>query len=255
MAARKKTTFPRPRATGRKLSSTFDAQVWVFDVEGTLVDAVMPTLRCWRRTFELFGHDVGLAELHRLSGMDGAEMLEKLLPHVPAIERQEMLQCQGVRFREDFLADVPAFPKVAALFERLRQDGCRIALATDCGKDELRRYLDITGTASLLDAVACGDDVRRGKPAEGVLDVALRRVRRGRKAAVMVGDTPFDAMAARKAGIASIGLLTGHFAAHDLEQAGCDAVFRDPAALIEALRERAGAEAGARPAPAMHPAA
>jgi phosphoglycolate phosphatase-like HAD superfamily hydrolase len=132
MAARKRTTFPRSRATGRKLSSPFDAQVWVFDVEGTLVDAVMSTLRCWRRTFELFGHDVGLAELHRLSGMDGAEMLKKLLPHVPAIERQEMLQCQG---------------------------------------------------------------------------------------------------------------------------AGCDAVFRDPAALLETLQERAGADAGARPAPAMQPAA
>jgi phosphoglycolate phosphatase-like HAD superfamily hydrolase len=52
----------------------------------------------------------------------------------------------------------------------------------------------------------------------------------------MVGDTPSDAQAARKAGIAAIGLLTGHFAERDLREAGCAAVFRDPAALHAAIR-------------------
>lgn len=237
MAARKSLSAT---ARGAK-PDPLDAQVWVFDVEGTLVDAVMPTLRCWRGTFEIFGHDVSLAELHRLSGMDGKEMLAKLLPRVSPMEREEMLNRQGARYREDFLADVSTFPEVRALFEALKRRDCRIALATDCREDELKHYFDITGIEDLVDAIACGDDVKRGKPAASVIDIALRRVKAGRKPAVMVGDTPFDAKAARRAGIASIGLLTGHFAARDLLEAGCAAVFRDPAALLEALSHDANA--------------
>lgn len=241
MAALKRPSRPR-RAIAKPYA--LDAQVWVFDVEGTLVDAVMPTLRCWRGTFEMFGHEVGLAELHRLSGMDGKEMLAKLLPRVSPREREEMINRQGARYREEFLIDVPAFRDVRALFEALKRRGCRIALATDCQRDELRHYLEVTGIEGLPDALACGDDVRRGKPAASLIDLALRRVKAGRKPAVMVGDTPFDAKAARKAGIASIGLLTGHFAERDLVEAGCGAVFRDPAALLEAIGDDAGAATG-----------
>jgi HAD superfamily hydrolase (TIGR01549 family) len=247
MAAPKRSSRTRHATASAKPASALDAQVWVFDVEGTLVDAVMPTLRCWRGTLEMFGHDASLAELHRLSGMDGKEMLGKLLPRVSATEREELLNRQGARYREDFLVDVPAFPEVRALFEALKRRGRRIALATDCDKDELRRYLDITGIEDLIDAVACGDDVRRGKPAPNLIDIALRRVKAGRKPAVMVGDTPFDAKAARKAGIASIGLLTGHFAARDLFEAGCVAVFRDPAALLDAIGDDAGTATGDKP--------
>jgi len=71
------------------------AEVFIFDVEGTLVDAMMPTLRCWRETLQIFGYDLGLAELHQLSGMDGAEMLEKLLPDAAKTTRQEILDLQG----------------------------------------------------------------------------------------------------------------------------------------------------------------
>lgn len=246
----------RRSSNGRRTipASVLDAAVWVFDVEGTLVDAVMPTLRCWRTTFAAFGYEISLAELHRLSGMDGKEMLAKLLPNVPATERQDMLHRQGVRYREDFLVEVPAFSGVSNLLESLKGRGCRIALATDCQQDELRHYLDITRIETLIDAFACGDDVRRGKPAKSLVEIALRRVKAGRKPAVMVGDTPFDVRAARKAGIASIGLLTGHFAERDLTQSGCDAVFRDPTALMEALQKRAQAEAGGRTASVIQPA-
>jgi phosphoglycolate phosphatase-like HAD superfamily hydrolase len=244
MAAPKRSLRTRRATVSAKPASALDAQVWVFDVEGTLVDAVMPTLRCWRGTFELFGHDVSLAELHRLSGMDGKEMLARLLPRVSPTERAEMLNRQGARYREDFLNDVPAFLDVRALFEALKRRGRRIALATDCQEDELKHYFEITGIEDLVDAIACGDDVRRGKPAASVIEIALRRAKAGRKPAVMVGDTPSDAKAARKAGIASIGLLTGHFAEHDLSEAGCAAVFRDPARLLEAIRDDAGAATG-----------
>ena len=212
-----------------------DAEVFIFDVEGTLVDAMMPTLRCWRETFAHFGHEISLAELHFLAGMDGKQMLTKLLPGVPNAERKEMLEFQGKRFREEYLPHVHGFPGVRVLFEELKRRGRKVALATDCNKDQLRQYLTVTGTESLIDAIGCGEDVKHGKPAPHVVEVALRRVRAGRKQAVMIGDTPYDARAALSAGVTPVGVLTGHFSGHVLHEAGCRAVLRDPVALREAL--------------------
>jgi len=67
-------------------SSPWAEATYFLRLEGTLVDAIMPTLLCWRDTLQSFGHDVTLADLHALSGMDGKRMLETLLPHVTVAE-------------------------------------------------------------------------------------------------------------------------------------------------------------------------
>jgi phosphoglycolate phosphatase-like HAD superfamily hydrolase len=103
----------------------------------------------------------------------------------------------------------------------------------------LRHYLAVTGIEALVDAIACGNDIKHGKPAPDVVEVALRRVRAGRKFSVLVGDTPYDAQAALRAGIVPVGVLTGHFSARELHEAGCRAVLRDPVALREALMRAA----------------
>jgi len=211
----------------------------MFDVEGTLVDAMMPTLRCWRETLEAFGHDISLADIHRYAGMDSDEMLAKLLPGTAKNERHDMIERQGARFREDYLPHISPLPGVRPLFADLKRRGHRIALATDCARDELRHYLDVAKIEDLVDAIACGDDIRRGKPAPNVVEVALRRVRAGRKLCAFVGDTPFDAAAARKAGVIPVGVLTGHFAERELRDAGCQAVFRNLVAMHAAMTRTA----------------
>ena len=137
----------RSKSVGRRASPEPEwtsAEVFVFDVEGTLVDAMMPTLRCWRETLAHFGHDVGLAELHRLAGMDGEEMLTQLLPGISRTERKEMLEHEGSRFRDEYLPHIHAFPGVRELFEELKRRERKIALATDCERDQLRHYLSVS---------------------------------------------------------------------------------------------------------------
>jgi phosphoglycolate phosphatase-like HAD superfamily hydrolase len=213
--------------------------VFVFDVEGTLVDAVVPILRCWRETLEASGYEVSLADLHRLCGMDGDEMLAQLLPKSSKPEREAIIRRQGDRYREECLPQVRAFPGVCQLFQDLKRRQCRIALATDCAKDELQHYLSLARIEDLVDAMACGDDVRHGKPHPDVVQLALRRVRAGRKPAVMIGDTPFDAQAARRAGIRAVGVLTGHFSEAAFREAGCSTVFRYVAALRDCFTRNA----------------
>jgi phosphoglycolate phosphatase-like HAD superfamily hydrolase len=206
----------------------------IFDVEGTLVDSTAATLRCWQETLQSFGFEFPLATLQRHSGQDPHNMLHALLPgpHVSRVVPR-IIEAQGRRYRERYLPHVAAFPRVRALFERIKRARQLIAVATSSSADELDRYLALTNAGDLVDAVACGDDVQHGKPDSALIEVALLRA--GDVAphdAVMIGDTPYDAVAAKRAGVRAIGMLSGGFSGQDLEASGCIAVYRDPADLL-----------------------
>jgi HAD superfamily hydrolase (TIGR01509 family) len=228
---------PAHPAASEACGALREAPAFIFDVEGTLVDAVMPTLLCWRATLQEFGQSVSLADLHRYCGMDGGEMLEKLLPApVPPQHKKELLDRQGKRYREEYLPSVQALPGVRNLFEAIKAYGCRIGLATDCQKDELDYYLERTNVRDLIDAIACGNDVKRGKPHPDLFELARKRLKlRMRSSIVCIGDTPYDALAARSAGMTVVGVLTGHFASADLLASGCLTTFLNPRALMQDL--------------------
>ena len=210
-----------------------DSEAFVFDVEGTLVDAVPPTLHCWHDTLQAAGHAVDLGALHRLSGMDGDKMLRHLLPDLDSREREQLIKKQGRRYRTHGLPKVRPFGGVRELFLALKARSRRLAIATDCDRDELRHYLDLLGIDDLLDTIACGDDVDHGKPEPDLPMLAMQRLQA--PSGVMIGDTPFDAQAARSVGLAALGVLTGGFEEADLLAAGCAAVFADLPALRAAI--------------------
>ena len=213
---------------------TIARSLLIFDVEGTLVDSAALTMRCWQETLQSFGFGFPLATLQRHSGQDGHDMLHSLLPG-PQISRvvPRILKTQGQRYRDEYLPRVEAFPAVRALFERVKRTGQKIAIATSSSADELDHYIALTKTGDLVDAVACGEDVQHDKPNAALIEVALLRTGGTTpEHAVMIGDTPYDAIAARRAGVAAIGMLSGGFSRHDLEASGCIAVYRDPADLL-----------------------
>lgn len=209
------------------------ASVVLFDVEGTLVDSVPLTLRCWQETLRAAGHAVSLAALQHHSGEDPGEMLRALLPAADAAQLDAIKKAQGARFRARCLPEVRPFPNVRPLIEAIRASGRRVGLATTSAPDELAHYLGLLRIADLLDGVATGEDVTHEKPHPDLLEVALERcggISLG--GAVMVGDTPYDAMAARGAGLDALGVLTGGFSKGELTAAGCSAVYGDPADML-----------------------
>jgi len=210
-----------------------DRPLVIFDVEGTLVDCVQETLSCWRETFHSFGFEFSIAELHRHSGRDAGDMIGALLPPGDAERLASALkEAQGKRYRQEYLPRVKALPQVRPLLERLRGEGHGLAIATSCASDELRHYIGLTKISDLIDTVACGEDVKREKPHPDLVRVALARA--GSCAhAVMIGDTPYDAQAANAAGVTPIGVLSGGFSRSELTNAGCVAVYADPAQLLE----------------------
>ena len=123
---------------------------YIFDVEGTLIDCVPDNLKCWSETLAGFGVSVPAADLQRLSGMDGDEMLEILAPSLDEHARKKILTAQGERYRAIYLPRVKAFPGVRTVFTAIKSEGGRIALATDCQSDELKRYRRLIGADDLI---------------------------------------------------------------------------------------------------------
>ncbi|TMJ94729.1 MAG: HAD family hydrolase [Alphaproteobacteria bacterium] len=182
-----------------------------------------------------------LTSLQRHSGEDPHDMLHELLPgpHVTRVLGR-IIEMHGKRYRQKYLQRVTAFSDVRTLFERVKRARRRIALATSASADELDHYLSLLYVGDLVDAVACGDDVQHDKPDSALIEVALLRA--GKVApedAVMIGDTPYDAIAAKHARVRAIGMLSGGFSRTELEASGCAAVYRDPADFLAHYEETA----------------
>jgi phosphoglycolate phosphatase-like HAD superfamily hydrolase len=198
---------------------------YIFDVEGTLIDCVPDILRCWTETLAAFGLRVPSVHLQRLSGMDGDEMLAILAPSLGEDARKDVLKAQSERYRAAYLPKVQAFPGVREVFTAIKSQGGPIALATDCQSDELKLYRSLMHVDDLIDAIACGNEVSKGKPDSGLVELALHHLGGiSARFATMIGDTPFDAQAARSAGATAWGTLSGGHARSSLIDAGCSLV-------------------------------
>jgi HAD superfamily hydrolase (TIGR01509 family) len=214
---------PREHVNGKPPKISPAGPAIIFDVEGTLVDCAFQVTESWRRTLQDFGYAFSALELHKYSGMDTDDMLRVLLPNAASDEKDNIKSAQGNSYRQTFLPTAYAFPGVRALLEKLRRAGHRIGLATAAQADELAVYLELTGAREFVDVVACGDDKVRGKPHPDLFRLTLGRLG-VRKNALAVGDTPYDAIGAGRAGIRTIGTMSGGFSLRELEDAGCYAV-------------------------------
>jgi HAD superfamily hydrolase (TIGR01549 family) len=206
----------------------------IFDVDGTLVDSVDLHARAWQDAFHEFGHDLDFAKIRAQIGKGGDQLLPVFLSQEEIDEIGEQLQKRRADiFKERYLAQVRPFPMVRELFERLIGAGKRIALASSAKQDELQTYKDIANIADLLDTETSSDDADKSKPHPDIFQAALKRLDgMAPDQVIAVGDTPYDAEAAGKAAIRTIGFLCGGWSEEDLKKAGCVAVYDGPADLL-----------------------
>jgi HAD superfamily hydrolase (TIGR01509 family) len=124
------------------------------------------------------------------------------------------------------------FSAVPDLLQRARESGLRLAVASSAKREELERYLDIARISHLVDETTSSEDVEESKPAPDLFEAVLGKLKIDAKDAVAIGDTPYDAEAAGKAGVLTIGVLCGGFNENDLRKAGCIEVYPGPSALL-----------------------
>ena len=180
-----------------------------------------------------FGHDVSFEQARSQIGKGG----DKLIPHFLTEDAQrdhgkDLEEWRGRRFKSEYLPLVRPFTAVPKLLKRVRDAGVRIAVGSSAKKGELAEYLDIAGVADLVEITASSEDAEESKPAPDIFEVVLKKLQLEGADAVAIGDTPYDAEAARKAGIRTIGVLCGGFTEQSLRQAGCVEVHPGPASLF-----------------------
>jgi HAD superfamily hydrolase (TIGR01509 family) len=230
----------------------------IFDIDGTLVDSVDLHAKAWQETFAHFGHEVAFAEVRSQIGKGGDQLMPVFLSEAELDRRGDEIEAfRSNLFKTRYLPQVRGFPAVRQLFERVRANGQRIALASSAKADELATYKEIAGIADLVDEETSADDAERSKPHPDIFEAALTRLDgMDPSEAIVVGDSPYDAEAAGKIGLRTIGVLSGGFPQQDLRRAGCMAIYRDPTDLL-ARFERSPAVPGtaAEPKVARPPSA
>jgi HAD superfamily hydrolase (TIGR01509 family) len=205
----------------------------IFDIDGTLVDSVDLHASAWQETLVKFGHHVTFEQARSQIGKGGDQLIPVFLSEAEQKDHgEEMEEWRGKLFKSKYLPLVRPFSAVPELLRRVREAGLKVAAASSAKKSELEVYLDIACIKDLVDVATSSEEAERSKPAPDIFQAALKELGLEGPEAIAVGDTPYDAEAAGKAGIPTIGLLCGGFTEVDLRKGGCVAVYTGPAALL-----------------------
>ena len=206
----------------------------IFDIDGTLVDSVDLHARAWQEAFRHFGYDIAFEKIRHEIGKGS----DKLIPDLLGEDETKRIFDKLDEFRSNlwkakYLPKVKPFPKVRELFQRILRDGIRIVLASSAKGDELKQYKEIAQIDDLVQDETSSDDVDESKPSPDVIEAALAKLGHPDPGqVVMVGDTPWDILAAKKAGVKAIGVLCGGFPEAELGASGAVEIYRDPAHLL-----------------------
>ncbi len=210
-------------------------QAVLLDVDGTLIDSNDAHAQAYVDAGKELGVEMDFAEVRRGIGMGG----DKLLPEASGIE-EESEQGKRITARKkeifgELLPTLEPAPGARELLERLRADGVKLVVATSAKRDEMKAILEQAGVADLIDAATSASDAEESKPDPDIVEAALEQAGFPAGEVVMLGDTPYDVLAATRAGVRIIGVRTGGWSEDDLH--GAVAVYDHPADLLAHYEE------------------
>uniref|UniRef100_A0AAU2UWW3 HAD family hydrolase n=1 Tax=Streptomyces sp. NBC_00003 TaxID=2903608 RepID=A0AAU2UWW3_9ACTN len=211
------------------------ARAALFDVDGTLVDTNHLHVVTWWEAFRQAGYDVAMHDVHRAIGLGSDDLVEHLLGKDRDPDEDERLSAAHTALYGTYFERLPPLDGARDLLRELAGRGWRIVLATSAGGPELKALRRAIDADDVIAGVASADDVSEGKPAPDPVHRALELAEADPSEAVFVGDTVWDMKAARSADVRPVALLAGGIARADLEEAGAQAVYGDPAELLTHL--------------------
>jgi HAD superfamily hydrolase (TIGR01509 family) len=217
------------------------------DIDGTLVQSNWLHAEAWRLAFAEMGIELEKEDVRRQIGKGGDELIPVYVSWWKRKQVEEPLKrYRKFIFEKDFLSQVKPLPQAKEFLVRVKEAGIRVALASSADKDELKIYKKIVGMEGLVDEETSADDADRSKPHPDIFEAALERLKLPAKKCMALGDTPYDAEAAGKAGLRTIGVETGGWSHEELMAAGCVEVYESVAELLERFEESALVREGIR---------
>ncbi len=211
----------------------------VFDLDGTLVDTVYAHVYAWQRAFAEAGMPIDGWRIHRRIGMSGGLFARAAGREVgrdlSAEEAEELQQRHGELFRE-LLPERRPLPGAVRLLRELRDGGVSHGIATSGRRPEIDLSLDVLEVPPETVVVERGD-VTRAKPEPDLFLLCAQRLGVQPAECYVIGDAVWDLLAARRAGMLSVGLLSGGYGEAELTAAGAYRVYRDAEELRTSLDE------------------
>jgi HAD superfamily hydrolase (TIGR01509 family) len=211
----------------------------ILDIDGTLVDTNYQHALAWYRAFRR--HDVVLAvwRIHRHIGMGGDQLVAALTDEAFDDEHGDAVRAAETELYMQMIGEVEPMRDARRLIEEIKRRGHTALLASSAKQQEVDHYLDLLDARELADGWTSSADVESTKPEPDLVHAALQKAGADAGEAVMVGDTPFDVEAARRAGVATLAVMTGGFSEAELRDAGAQDVFESVAELRARLDEAA----------------
>jgi len=217
------------------------------DIDGTLVDSNWLHAEAWQKAFAEMNIMLDRETVRRQIGKGGDELIPVFVPWWKRNAVEDPLKrYREWIFREDFLSRVKALPKAREFAGELKRRGIRFALASSAKKKDIEDYKRIMQVEDMLDEATSADDVDRAKPHPDVFSATLKRLGLEAKDCIALGDTPYDAEAAGKAGVRTVGVETGGWTQAELMEAGCVEVYASVAELLEKIEQSAIVRQGLR---------
>ena len=216
-----------------------DSMAFLFDLDGTLIDSVYQHVLAWREATQAAGIELPVWRIHRQIGMSGGLMLNALWRETgQPVSKKDAERIQRVH-AEAYAKQAPSLrvlPGAQELLDTLAEHRVPHAIATSGRLQSARHALNLLRLNKRVPVIT-RDDVRFAKPDPDLFVAAGKRLKVPMSRCVIVGDSVWDLLAARRAFALSVGLLSGGYGREELERAGAYRVYQDPADLLKHLDE------------------
>jgi HAD superfamily hydrolase (TIGR01509 family) len=213
---------------------------FLFDLDGTLADSVYQHVLAWREALEKAGIELAVWRIHRRIGMSGGLFVNALLRetgHELAKAEVANIQKWHAEAYARMIAQVRPLPGARELLAHLSKTKVPWAIATSGRMESADLALKVIGVDPRRATVVTRDQVRYAKPDPDLFLAAAERLGVEISGSIVVGDSVWDLLAARRARALGVGLLSGGYGQDELEMAGAYRVYQDPADLLNHLDE------------------
>lgn len=217
--------------------------VFLFDLDGTLVDSVYQHVLAWKDALDEEGIELSVWRIHRKIGMSGGLFTNMLLRETGVDISEERVRRLRERHAAAYLrraSSIRPLPGARELLAYLTEAGIPWAIATSGRMETARANLDALGVDPDRVPVVTRDQVKYAKPDPHLFQAAAERLGADIAAALVVGDSIWDMLATRRTRAFGVGLLSGGYGQEELERAGAMRVYEDPADLLKHLDEVGG---------------
>jgi HAD superfamily hydrolase (TIGR01549 family) len=195
----------------------------ILDVDGTLVDTNYQHAVAWFRAFRQHGVVLPLWRIHRHVGMGGDQLVGALAGEDFEAEQGEDVRAAEKALYMSLIAEVEPLEGARELIDDLVGAGHSVVLASSAKQEEIDHYLDLLEVRDAVDGWTSSADVEQTKPKPDLVQAAIEKA--GGGPAVMLGDSTWDCESAKRAGLETVGVLTGGFSEQELLDAGASCVF------------------------------